>query len=156
MFVHADTTHLFFNMFALYMFGENMEVSLQYTYGLVPGSIHFIILYFAGGFAATIWPFIRNHDNVSYSSVGASGAVSAIIFAMILWYPEMELFLLFIPIPIPGYIFGALYLAFEYYMSRSKTSRIAHDAHFGGAIFGIIYILIINIDKGKELLDLIF
>jgi membrane associated rhomboid family serine protease len=132
-----------------------LENELYAMYGNA-GLIHFVLIYFAGGFAATIWPFIRNHDNDLYFSVGASGAVSAIIFAAIIWNPTMEMMLIFLPIPIKAYIFGPLLLLFEYFSMKYSKSNIAHDAHIGGAIFGIIYILIINIDKGKEFLTTIF
>ncbi|MFK7786217.1 MAG: rhomboid family intramembrane serine protease, partial [Crocinitomicaceae bacterium] len=105
---------------------------------------------------ATIVPYIRNKDNPGYRSLGASGAVSAVIFAAILWNPEMRLSLFFIPIAIPAYIFGPLYLLFEFYMDKRGGGRIAHDAHIGGAIFGVLYVLIINIDKGKEFINLFF
>ena len=86
----------------------------------------------------------------------ASGAVSAVIFAAILWNPRMRLSFFFIPIGIPAYIFGPLYLAFEFYMDKRGGSGIAHDAHIGGAVFGILYVLFINIDKGKEFFAAIF
>jgi membrane associated rhomboid family serine protease len=82
--------------------------------------------------------------------------VSAVIFAAIRWMPGMELYLMFIPIPIPAFIFGPLYLAFEYWSHKRGGTGIAHDAHIGGAIFGVLYVLIINIDKGKEFLGHIF
>jgi len=89
-------------------------------------------------------------------SLGASGAVSAVVFACILWNPSMELRFLFIPFTIKAWLFGILYLAFEYYMAKRGNSNIGHDAHFGGAVFGILYILLINLDKGKEFISTIF
>lgn len=89
-------------------------------------------------------------------SLGASGAVSAVIFAAILWNPTMKLHLLFIPIGIPAYIFGPLYIAYEIYMDKRGNTGIAHDAHIGGAIFGILFVLFTNIDAGKRFIDLIF
>jgi len=156
MFVHSDWGHLFFNMFSFYMFGSYLESELVILYGLTKGSVYYVALYVLGGLFATLWPFIRHQDEDSYYSVGASGAVSAIIFATILWTPQMEMGLIFLPFFIPGYIFGPLYLAFEYFAFRRGKSNIAHDAHIGGAVFGIIYILIINIDKGKDFVNLIF
>jgi membrane associated rhomboid family serine protease len=156
-FVHADWAHLLFNMISFYLFGELMEAQLYSKYGFLLGNVHFSVIYFVGGLAATVIPFIRNRDNGNYLSLGASGAVSSIIFAAILWNPTMELGLFIIPgLFIPAYIFGPLYLAFEFYAFRRGKTNIAHDAHIGGAIFGVIYILFINIDKGKELMDLIF
>lgn len=154
MFVHADWPHLIFNMVSCYFLGQGIEQDLIYHFGPLLGSLHFLVLYIFGGLVATLWPFIRNQDNDLYFSLGASGAVSALIFAFILWNPAQDLYL-FLSIPIPAYIFGPLYLAIEYYAFRKGKTNIAHDAHIGGALFGIIYILIINIDKGKELINLI-
>lgn len=167
MFVHSDWGHLLFNMLSFYFLGDallyytaspmnHISDGLIATYGPIAGIAHFLVLYLLGGIVATLWPMIRNHDNPSYVSLGASGAVSSVIFAMIIWNPKMELMLMFIPIPIPAYIFGPLYLAFEFWAFRRGKTNIAHDAHIGGAIFGIIYILIINIEKGKQLITLIF
>lgn len=157
MFLHSDWTHLIFNMISFYMFGEMIEIELMLKFGVVEGKIHFILIYFLGGFFATLWPMIRNHDNPNYISLGASGAVSSLIFAAIIWNPSMEMGLIFLPgIFIPAYIFGPLYLAFEFWAFKRAKTNIAHDAHIGGAVFGIIYILVINFDKGKELIQLIF
>lgn len=156
MFIHADSVHLIFNMMSLYFLGSFLENELIFSFGSIGGEVHFLILYFLGGLFSTLIPFSRNQDNSSYRALGASGAVSAVIFAAIIWNPTMKLSLLFLPIPIPAYIFGPIYLAFEYWADRRGGTGIAHDAHIGGAIFGVIYVLIINIDKGKEFLSVIF
>jgi membrane associated rhomboid family serine protease len=88
--------------------------------------------------------------------LGASGAVSAVIFASIIWNPSMQLGLMFIPIPIPAFLFGPIYLAIEYYAMRRGGTGIAHDAHLGGALFGIIYVLLLDFEKGRQFIDLIF
>lgn len=156
MFIHADSVHLIFNMMSLYFLGSFLENELMFSFGSIGGEVHFLILYFFGGLFSTLIPFSRNQDNSNYRALGASGAVSAVIFAAIIWNPTMKLSLLFLPIPIPAYIFGPIYLAFEYRADRRGGTGIAHDAHIGGAIFGVIYVLIINIDKGKEFLSVIF
>lgn len=156
MFIHADTMHLFFNMFVLFSFGRMMEMIFVLEYGSVLGRAYFIMLYFLGGIAAGLWPLARNIDNPNYMSLGASGAVSAVLFASILWYPNGGIYLLFFPFEIPAWLFGILYLAFEFYMSKRGGSRIAHDAHFGGAVFGILMVLLINIEKGKEFFSVVF
>lgn len=164
--IHADYFHLGFNMFALYALGDlflrvnandyvGLDGGLIYYYGNLKGQIHFLTIYLGGGLFATLIPYIRNQNNISYKSLGASGAVSAVIFATILWNPSLPLGILFIPIAIPAYIFGPLYLLIEYYMDRRGGTGIAHDAHLGGALFGIVYVLIINIDKGKEFISYI-
>lgn len=156
MFIHGDTMHLLFNMIVLFSFGSAMEGIFNNYFGVGLGSLHFVILYFLGGIAASIWPFARNRDNPNYMSLGASGAVSSVLFAAILWMPWSGIYLLFIPFEIPAWIFGILYLAFEFYMSKKGGGRIAHDAHFGGAVFGIAYILFVNFPKGAEFLNYIF
>lgn len=167
MLIHADYMHLAFNMMSLYFLGRvfldagnvqyvGVSDTLTMVFGSTKAQIHFAILYVFGGLFATIIPYIRHQDNPSYRSLGASGAVSAVIFAAILWNPAMEIHFFFIPFGIPAYIFGPLYLAFEYYQDKKGNTGIAHDAHIGGAIFGIVYVLIINIDKGKEFLGHIF
>jgi membrane associated rhomboid family serine protease len=118
--------------------------------------VHFAIVYFFGGIFASLFPYTRNHENQNYTSLGASGAVSSVVFAAILWNPTMKLALLFLPIPIPAYIFGPLYLAFEYFALRRGKGNIAHDAHIGGALFGILYVLLIEPSKGSEFVQLIF
>lgn len=155
MFVHGDYLHLIFNMYVFYSFGSLMELILTDGFGGVQGSVHFLFLYFLGGIAASLWPIYRNHNNPNYLSLGASGAVSAVLFATILWYPQGKIGMLFLPgISIPSWIFGLLYLGFEFYMSkRNQSSGIAHDAHFGGAIFGILYTLIISPERGELFID---
>lgn len=173
MLIHADWGHLIFNMLSLYFLGSallsrvvdfefvNGEFEPIYD-GLIPefgniqGQIHFITLYVLGGLFGTLWPFARNQDNPGYRSLGASGAVSAVIFACVIWMPDMRLNPMFIPIGIPAYILGPLYLAYEFYAHKRGGTGIAHDAHIGGAVFGIVYALIINIDKGKAFLDYFF
>lgn len=154
--IHADWQHLFFNMISLYFLGELLLQQWLNDYGLVKGNIIFLLLYLVGGVAATVLPYVKNKDNYSYKALGASGAVSAVIFAAIIWNPTMQLGLLFIPFPIPAYIFGPLYLLIEYFAMRNIKSGVAHDAHLGGALFGILFVLFINLDKGKEFLNLFF
>jgi len=149
--VHADFAHLAFNMISMFYLGKYLEMQLVYEYGNL-GMYYFIILYLLGGLAATILPYSRNSDNSMYRSLGASGAVSAVVFATIMWNPQLELMLLFIPIPIEAYILGPIYLAVEYYSMRRGGSGIAHDAHIGGALFGILFVLLIDPNKGVEFL----
>jgi membrane associated rhomboid family serine protease len=156
LFIHADITHLAFNMLSLYSLGSLFEKQLQLNYGFLTGSIHFILLYFLGGLASAFVIYFRNQNNPSYRSLGASGAVSAVIFASIIWNPTMSLMIMFIPIPIPAYLFGPIYLMIEFFALRRGGTGIAHDAHIGGALFGILYILFLNIEKGKQFFDLIF
>ncbi len=151
--VHADFAHLAFNMISMFYLGKYLEMELLYEYGNL-GLYYFVILYLLGGLAATILPYFRNSDNSMYRSLGASGAVSAVVFATIMWNPQLELMLLFIPIPIKAYILGPIYLAVEYYSMRRGGSGIAHDAHIGGALFGILFVLLIDPNKGAEFLSI--
>ncbi|MDG1842152.1 MAG: rhomboid family intramembrane serine protease [Crocinitomicaceae bacterium] len=153
-FIHADYAHLAFNMFSLFFLGEILFDSLM-LYNADYGVMHFYIIYFVGGLFATIGPYYKNQNNASYASLGASGCVSAVVFAFILWHPSLELMLLFFPFPIPAYVFGPIYLALEFFALRRGKGNIAHDAHIGGAFFGIIYILLINPQKGINFLELI-
>ncbi len=132
------------------------EQQLNFSYGFLIGSIHFLLLYLLGGLASAFVIYFRNQDNVSYRSLGASGAVSAVIFASIIWNPTMSLMIMFIPIPIPAYLFGPIYLLIEFFALRRGGTGIAHDAHIGGALFGVLYVLILDIEKGRQFFDLIF
>ena len=140
-------------MISLFYLGGYLEAELINNYGSV-GIYYYIILYISGGVAATVFPYFKNSDNPMYRSLGASGAVSAVIFATILWEPQLELMLMFIPIPIKAYVLGPIYLAIEYYSMRKGASGIAHDAHLGGALFGILFVLLIDVNKGIEFLNI--
>ena len=155
-FIHADISHLAFNMISLYFLGSTLSYYFIDYYGLQLGTSNLLILYFAGAIFASLPSFLKQQDNSAYRSLGASGAVSAVIFAAILWDPSLSLGILFIPFPIPAYIFGPIYLAVEYFSMKRGGTGIAHDAHLGGAVFGILFVLLLNINKGKEFLDLFF
>jgi membrane associated rhomboid family serine protease len=155
-FIHADPLHLMFNMFSFYFLGRVLEHLFIVQYGVLMGEIYFVSLYFLGGIFATLIPFIRHHDNSLYRSLGASGAVSAVVFATILWMPELKLGILFIPFGIKAYIFGPIYLLIEYLSDKRGNTGVAHDAHIGGALFGVLYVLILNFEKGKEFIGIFF
>tara|TARA_B100000524_G_C23654379_1_gene371223 strand:+ start:100 stop:711 length:612 start_codon:yes stop_codon:yes gene_type:complete len=154
-FIHADFIHLSFNMISLYFLGSLLENEWNYAFG-IQANFYLIALYFGGAIAATLWPYFRNAENPAYRSLGASGAVSAVIFAAMLWNPKIELYLFPIPIPIKAYVLAPLYLVFEYYSLKRGGSGIAHDAHIGGALFGILFVLLIDFTKGIEFLGLLF
>jgi len=149
--IHADFMHLGFNMFGLYLFGTSVEESLVSDFVIagkpeLVGHLCFAGLYIGGLMFATLPSFYKHSDNTAYHSLGASGAVSAVIFAFIIMEPDRDLMLIFLLIPIPGLIFGPLYLIAEYYSSKKQRTNIAHDAHIAGAIFGLIYIGSVNFD----------
>lgn len=142
-FIHADYTHLIFNMIALYFLGEVVENDLVWYYGN-KGYVYYLLLYFAAIPASSLPSMFKHGDDPNYLSLGASGAVTAIVFAAIILAPMMELRLFLIPIPIKGFIFGIMYLIFETYASKKGMLNIAHDAHIAGAIFGLLFILFLD------------
>jgi len=136
--IHADMLHLFFNMYTFYLFGGLVE-RLFINFKGIPGNILFVLLYLSALFASSASSYFRYRDSPSYSALGASGAVSAIVFAGIALYPQMSLYMFFIPVPIPAWLFALLYLGYSAYMSKQNYDNIGHDAHFWGAVFGIVF-----------------
>lgn len=132
-FLHVDFSHLLFNMITLYFFAGVVINAL----GVIP----FILIYLAALFCGNLLSFQFHKDEYHYSAVGASGAVTGVLYSAILFYPDMGLYLFFIPIPIPAWIFGILYLLYSIYGMKSKRGNIGHDAHFGGAIAGYVLTL---------------
>lgn len=147
---HADWQHLIFNMLSLYMLGTLLESVWISDFGSAKGMVLYVTLYLSGGIASTIIPYLRHQHDSQYRSLGASGAVSAVVFAAILWEPTTRLGFFFIPIPIPAYIFGPLYLLLEYYAMKKGNTGIANDGHLSGALFGILFVLLLNPNKGAE------
>ncbi len=139
-FLHADVPHLIFNMVALYSFGNAVEqiYSLECLFGK-QGKIMYLLLYITALVAATLPTYQKNRDNQYYRSLGASGAVSAVVFAGITLLPQLPINFLFIPIDIPGYIFGIIYLGVSAWLDKKGSSTINHSAHFWGAAYGIVF-----------------
>lgn len=145
-FLHADMIHLFVNMIVLFSFGEAVEqrFSLLESRGVIGGStLHFLILYFAGMVIATTTTIQKHKDHYNYNAIGASGAVSAVVFTYIFFSPTNTLLLMGV-IPIPAILFGILYLVYSQYMRKKSGDRVNHDAHFVGAVFGFIYPIILE------------
>ncbi|MBC8046504.1 MAG: rhomboid family intramembrane serine protease [Fimbriimonadaceae bacterium] len=136
-FIHADWMHLIFNMYVLYIFGETLEKHYLPAYFDMKARIVFIIIYIVGMVVSDIPTYFKYRHSPGYASLGASGAVSAIVFATILLNPMAKMGLLFIPVMLPGFIFGGLYLIYSVYMSRKGGDNINHDAHFYGALVGL-------------------
>jgi membrane associated rhomboid family serine protease len=135
-FLHVDWLHLGFNMYALYLFGDIVAQILG-----IPG---FLVIYFGSLLSGSLYSLKYHKNEPYYSAVGASGAVSGIVYASILLYPAMELYLFFIPIPIPGYIFGVGYLLYSIYGMKKQLGNVGHSAHLGGAIGGFAITLLLN------------
>jgi membrane associated rhomboid family serine protease len=149
-FLHGDAMHLIFNMLTLYFFAADQRPDIYRSEGigfggleawfgqLLPtgGPLLFLVFYLAAIVAASSATFVRYRDTPSFASIGASGATAAVLFAAILLEPTMRLSLMFLPIPIPGFIFGAIYLWYSAYAARKGGDNIDHTAHYFGAIFG--------------------
>ena len=142
-FIHASWEHLLFNMFSLFFIGFSLENELKLLYNQYFYVIY-LTLYLTAIPISTLYSFYRNNKNAYYSSIGASGAVSSIVFGLILLNPTTKFYLFALPIGIPAYIFGIVYLASAFYLSKKNNDNIAHDAHISGAIWGIIFLIIIN------------
>ena len=143
--VHADYMHLFINMFVLFSFGEIVEAFYNHYFG--SKAILFYLLLYAGGIAfSTLFDFGAHKKDSWYNAVGASGAVAAVVFSSIILYPAGKIFLFFIPIGIPAPVFGLLYLVYSFYMAKKGSDNIGHNAHFFGALFGILFTILLDTD----------
>jgi membrane associated rhomboid family serine protease len=142
-FIHADPVHLAFNMIALYSFGQNLEdvFSFPCVFGNF-GKLIFLLLYFTGLIVASLPDYFKYKESYHFKSLGASGAVSAIVFSMIIFFPQSPIGLLFLPINIPGYIFAIIYLGVSVYLDKRGGGKINHSAHFWGAAYGIVFTLV--------------
>lgn len=143
-FVHADYMHLGLNMYVLYAFGGVVEQTFIYHYESA-GYLYFIALYIGGLLLATLPAFKKHGDDPGYLALGASGAVSAVVFSSIILRPTGGMGLVFLPgLYIPSFIFGVLYLFAEHYMNKKGGTRVAHDAHIGGAFFGVLFTVVVD------------
>ena len=142
--VHGGWGHLLFNMLTLYFFGDVVEKYFQAAFGPGTGIVLYLLLYVSAIAVSTIGDLVKYRDEPHYSAVGASGAVSAILFASILFEPKMGIYMYFIPIPIPGYIFAPLYLLYCWWAAKRNMDNIGHSAHFWGAVYGLLFPLICN------------
>lgn len=139
--IHADIPHLLFNMWSLYSFGDFVEANFAYIFGS-KGPLMYLLLYVISQFACLIPTYLKNKENYYYRSLGASGAVSAVIFAGIFLSPLTKVGIMFIPIGIPGFIFGFIFLGISVYLDKKGSGNINHSAHFFGAIAGIILLVL--------------
>jgi membrane associated rhomboid family serine protease len=146
--LHADWTHLLINMFVFWSFSSVVMQYFERDFGQM-ASVYFLFLYIGGVVFSTLYDFAKHRDDIYYNAVGASGAVAAVVFASIILHPDGRIFFFFIPVGIPSWLFGIIYLVYSAYMGKRNMGNIGHNAHFWGAIFGIIYTMIINPDYIK-------
>ena len=139
--LHGDWGHLIFNMFAFYSFGRLVEGTFESLYPMT-GKWIYLALYISALPLSSLVDYFQHKNNSRYMAVGASGAVSAVIFASILIQPQGGIMIFPVPFAIPAYIFGPLYLAFCVYMAKNANDNIGHAAHFYGAVYGLIFTII--------------
>jgi membrane associated rhomboid family serine protease len=142
-FIHKDYMHLLFNMFTFYFFGGVVELFLKYTFGVMLGGILFVAFYLLGIIIADIPTYKKHQEDSHYRALGASGGTAATVFASIIIMPMADI-CLFAVICLPGFILGVLFLIYSYVKGKKGADNINHDAHLYGAIFGIIFILILS------------
>ncbi len=147
-FIHTGWLHLGINMFVLWQFGQAAEEifnnPLLFPRYFSFGKLIFVLLYFSAVIISSLPAFFKRKNNPGYNAAGASGAVSALVFCLILIFPRLPMGIIFIPVKIPAFILGFLYLIYSFFMSQKASSGIAHDAHFSGAVYGFIYPLFFN------------
>ena len=141
--IHADGMHLGLNMFVLYQFGGQVEQVFSGVFGNIWGHILYLLLYVSALAASSFYSFEKHKDNYDYNALGASGAVSAVLFAFVLFAPTSTL-LLFLVIPTPAIVAALGYLAYSHYMSKNGNDNIGHDAHFWGAVWGVVFTLVFD------------
>jgi len=155
-FIHGDYLHLAFNCLALYSFGLQLEEGFfgnPNVFDPKLGKLYYILLFTGGIYAASFTEYLRNKNNPEYSSLGASGAISSIMFCYIVISPISKISLFFFPMQ--GWIAGALLLGISYYLIRRKkttsyTDNISHESHFWGALFGIAFVLVLKPQLAKD------
>lgn len=133
-FLHAGIGHLFVNMFVLFFFGAVAEQML--------GEKHFLLLYFSGLIFSALPSLLRHKDNPSYATLGASGAVEAVLFGFIFLNPTEPLIIILFPIPMPAWLFGLGFLAYSIYESKRGGGNVNHEAHIAGAAWGVLYMIL--------------
>jgi membrane associated rhomboid family serine protease len=146
-FVHADIGHLVFNLLTFYFFAFPLESAI--------GTERFVALYFIGLVLSDLGTWVKHRNDADYASLGASGAILAVLFASIVYFPDQSLFIIPIPVPIPAPLFAVLYLAYSWWSSRQNRGRINHDAHIGGALTGLAFVAVTDPGAYRRLLEIV-
>lgn len=146
-FVHGDMTHLAFNMITFFFFAFPLERRL--------GTFTFLLLYLIGLLASHAGTLLKYRDRAEYASLGASGAISAVLFAFIVYFPDYSIFILPLPMPIPAPLFAVAYVVYSWYSARRARGRVNHDAHLWGALSGLAFVAITDLSAFRQLAALL-
>jgi membrane associated rhomboid family serine protease len=146
-FVHKDVGHLLFNMLSYWFFAFQLERMI--------GSFRFMLLYFGALVLSEVPTFLKHRNDPNYGSLGASGAISAVVFASIVYFPDQELIILPIPIPIPAPLFALGYIGYSWWASRQQRDGINHDAHLSGAALGLLFVALTDPGAYADVLQMI-
>jgi membrane associated rhomboid family serine protease len=150
-FLHADWMHLIVNMLVLYSFGQFVEMNLAFRFGDI-SPIIYLALYFGAVIVSSISTFQKHKDDHWYNAVGASGAVSAVMFSSVVFGPFMKIYLYGI-LPLPAILWSALYVAYSMYMGNRQSDNINHDAHLWGGFYGMLFTLILSPSTAQDFIQ---
>jgi len=151
-FIHKDGTHLLFNMFTFYFFGNVVEQFLAYRFGLITGAVIYVFFYVFAIIIADVPTYLKRKDDPSYHALGASGGTSAAVFASIMLVPLADICIFGI-FCLPGFILGLLFLGYSIYQGKQEKGTVNHDAHLYGALFGIVFILLLSPSTGLDFIN---